>query len=61
MTNSIITADKGHPQHWSIAKRHGFWDMTKFFPIRHGDTVYFWQAGGSMLSKCPCDRLGICD
>lgn len=52
MTSWIITIDKGHPQHWAIAKRHGFWDMTKSFPIQHGDTVYFWQAGGSMVSKC---------
>jgi hypothetical protein len=52
MTSWVITIDKDHPQHWDIAKRHRFWDMTKHFPIGLGDTVYFWQAGGSMVAQC---------
>lgn len=52
MTSWVITIDRDHPQHWGIAKRHGFWDMTKAYPIRHGDLIYFWQAGASLVSRC---------
>jgi putative restriction endonuclease len=52
MTSWVVTIDRQHPQHWEIAKRHGFWDTTKFFPVGFGDRVYFWQAGGSMIAQC---------
>lgn len=52
MTSWVITIDKAHPQHWAVAKKHGFWDMTGFHKVGLGDTIYFWQAGGSLVSQC---------
>ena len=46
MTSWVITIDKGHPQHWAIAKHHSFWDMTKFFPIGLGDTILLLAGRG---------------
>lgn len=52
MTSWVVTIDAQHPEHWKIAKAHGFWDMTKFRKVAFGDLVYFWQAGGSLLAQC---------
>ena len=52
MTSWVVTIDAQHPEHWKIAKKHGFWDMTKFRKVGFGDLVYFWQAGGSLLAQC---------
>nr|MBA2694377.1 HNH endonuclease [Actinomycetota bacterium] len=46
MASWVITMSKDYPQHWEIAKQHGFWDMTSTWQIDAGDDVYFWQAGG---------------
>lgn len=61
MTSWVITIDKDHPQHWGIAKQHRFWDMTKHLPIELGDTIYFWQAGDSMVAQMPRHCVGPCD
>lgn len=37
--------EKEHPEHWDIAKEHGFWDLRKQCPIKHRDLVVFWQSG----------------
>ena len=52
MTSWIIPIAGTHPQHWQIAREHGFWDMTKGDRVHLGDTVYFWQSGGSLLAQC---------
>jgi hypothetical protein len=49
MTSWIVAIDKHYPQHWAIAVRHGFWDMTRHKAIAAGDDVYFWQAGASLV------------
>lgn len=51
MTSWIVGIADTHPQHWDIAKRHGFWDMTKFADISAGDTVYFWLTKGSLIGR----------
>lgn len=51
MASWVITMSKDYPQHWEIAKQHGFWDMTARRPIQTGDDVYFWLAGGSFLGR----------
>jgi len=51
MTSWIVAIANTHPQHWKIAARHGFWDMTKRVDIQRGDTVYFWLTKGSLVSK----------
>lgn len=52
MSSWIILVGTDYPQHWAIAKEHGFWDMTMNHPVHLGDTIYFWQAGGSLLAQC---------
>lgn len=52
MTSWVVLIANNYPQHWNIAKEHGFWDMTSRREVALGDTVYFWQAGGSILSQC---------
>lgn len=52
MTSWIVLIASNYPQHWKIAKSNGFWDMTSRRDVALGDTVYFWQAGGSILSQC---------
>lgn len=52
MTSWVVLIASNYPQHWDIAKKHGFWDMTSRHDVALGDTVYFWQAGGSILSQC---------
>lgn len=52
MTSWVILIASSYPQHWKIAKNHGFWDMTSRRDVSLGDTVYFWQAGGSVVSQC---------
>lgn len=52
MTSWVILIASNYPQHWKIAKKHGLWDMTSRRDVALGDTVYFWQAGGSILSQC---------
>lgn len=49
MSTWIFGIDAANPQHWDFAKREGFWDMTQNRPVRRGDLIYFWQAGGSLL------------
>ena len=52
MTSWIVFIHKDHPEHWGIARDAGFWDMTSHHKIELGDTVYFWQASGSLVSQC---------
>ncbi|WP_338751860.1 HNH endonuclease [Janibacter alittae] len=52
MTSWVAIIDSKYPQHWEIAKQHGFWDMTSAHKVSLGDTVYFWQGGGSLVSQC---------
>ena len=52
MASWIVVIAGTHPQHWDVAKEHGFWDMTKNFQVQLGDTVYFWQGGGSLVAQC---------
>lgn len=51
MASWVITMSSDYPQHWEIAKRHGFWDMPSRHLIQRGDDVYFWLAGGSFLGQ----------
>ncbi len=51
MASWVITMSKDYPQHWDIAKRHGFWDMTSRRDVILGDLVYFWLAQGSLLGQ----------
>lgn len=44
MSTWIVPVAKDYENHWSIAKRHGLWDMTAQHKIKAGDTVYFWLA-----------------
>lgn len=50
MTSWIVAIDKTYPQHWTIAAKHGFWDMTKNIKIEAGDSVFFWLSGKSLVS-----------
>lgn len=52
MASWIVFIHKNHPKHWGIARDAGFWDMTSHHKIALGDTVYFWQSGGSLVSQC---------
>lgn len=52
MTSWIVFIHENHPEHWGIARDAGFWDMTSHHKIGLGDTVYFWQSGGSLVSQC---------
>lgn len=52
MTSWIVVIDSKYPQHWGIAKARGFWDMTSMQQIALGDTIYFWQGGGSLVAQC---------
>lgn len=51
MASWIVFIHKDHPEHWGIALDANFWDMTSHHKIELGDTVYFWQAGGSLVSQ----------
>ena len=51
MTSWIVAIANTHPQHWAIAKKHGFWDMTKRAEIAAGDPVYFWLTKKSLLGR----------
>lgn len=65
MTSWIVAIANTHPQHWKIAKRHGFWDMTKKADIRAGDDVFFWLTKSSLLSHTVATtdaaRIGLTD
>lgn len=52
MTSWVVFIHKDHPEHWGIAHDAGYWDMTSHHKIELGDTVYFWQSRGSLVSQC---------
>lgn len=52
MTSWVVFIHKDHPEHWAIARDAGFWDMTSHHKIELGDTIYFWQSKGSLVSQC---------
>lgn len=52
MTSWVVFIHADHPDHWGIARDASFWDMTSHFKIELGDTVYFWQAGASLVAQC---------
>lgn len=45
MVGWIFTIDEKFPQHWDIAQRSGFWDVTKNYEVQEGDNIFFWQTG----------------
>ena len=51
MATWILGIDRENPEHWQLAKEHGFWDVTA--PSRRdfavGDRLCFWQAGKEPL------------
>ncbi|MFN8013117.1 MAG: HNH endonuclease signature motif containing protein [Dermatophilaceae bacterium] len=53
MATWILGIDRENPEHWQLAKEHGFWDVTA--PSRRdfavGDRLCFWQAGKSLLGS----------
>lgn len=51
MASWVITISRGVPEHWEIAKGHGFWDVTRNWEVAFGDLVYFWQGNGSWLGQ----------
>lgn len=51
MTSWVLSIDKDHPQHWRYAKREQVWDLRTRRNLRRGDTVYFWQAGASLVGR----------
>lgn len=51
MTSWVVFIHKNHPEHWDIALGANFWDMTSHHKVELGDTVYFWQAGASLVSQ----------
>lgn len=51
MTSWVVSIDKAHSGHWAIAKKQGFWDLSKDVPIAQGDLVYFWQARKSFVAQ----------
>lgn len=51
MASWIVFIHADHPEHWGVALGAGFWDMTSHHKIELGDTVYFWQAGGSLVAQ----------
>lgn len=45
----IVMIGKEYPEHWGGAVESGFWDIVNSKPIRKGDDVFFWQAGGQFV------------
>lgn len=45
----MFTIAADFPQHWDIARQHGFWDVTRGRRVERGDTLLFWQSGGQGL------------
>jgi hypothetical protein len=56
MPTWIIGIDRDNPEHWEYAQQHRFWDMTTSRPFMVGDTLYFWQAGASLLGSVRVTR-----
>lgn len=56
----IIGIDRENPEHWGFAKEHEYWDMTVHRPFEPGDSLYFWQAGGSLLGSVEVTQ-GTCE
>lgn len=56
MTSWIVGIDKENPEHWAFAQQAQFWDMTKNRRFDVGDTLYFWQAGQSLLGSVKVTR-----
>lgn len=56
MTAWIIGIDRHNPEHWRFAQDCGYWDMTRWQPFDVGDTLYFWQAGRSLLGSAAVTR-----
>lgn len=51
MTSWVLAIDSAFPDHWDIAKQHGFWDLRTPHRIQAGDVVYFWRSGESFAGR----------
>lgn len=50
MTAWVIPIGAEFPGHWTIARDHGAWDLTRGAAIEPSDDVIFWLGGASVLA-----------
>ena len=50
MTAWVIPIGAAFPEHWTIARDHGAWDLTRRAAIDTSDDVIFWLGGASVLA-----------
>ncbi len=50
MTAWVIPIGAAFPEHWTIARDHGAWDLTRRAAIEPSDDVVFWLGGTSVLA-----------
>jgi len=50
LTAWVIPIGAAFPEHWTIARNHGAWDLTRRAAIEASDDVIFWLGGASVLA-----------
>jgi len=50
LTAWVIPIGAAFPDHWTIARDHGAWDLTRRAAIEPSDDVIFWLGGASVLA-----------
>lgn len=50
MSAWVIPIGAEFPDHWTIARDHGAWDLTRRAAIEAGDDVVFWLSGQSVIA-----------
>jgi len=50
LTAWIIPIGAAFPDHWTIARDHGAWDLTRRAAIEPSDDIIFWLGGASVLA-----------
>ena len=60
MTAWVIPIGAAFPEHWTIAREHGAWDLTRRAAIEPSDDVFFWLGGASALAWVRATSSAIC-
>lgn len=50
MSAWVIPIGAQFPDHWTIAREHGAWDLTRRAAVEAGDDVIFWLGGQSIIA-----------
>lgn len=45
MSGHVFAIAVNFPEHWDVAKEHGFWDISRRCDVQPGELVMFWQTG----------------